>query len=515
MRIDFDCFEGNAVERFAAASRWLKENPNSTLYIAPGIYEINGDGERKLYYDIIEGRYGNNSQGYTLNPSFCYTRLLDLDGSIGATVEADGVVLMLDGFFECVSVRNCRNATIRGLTVDYKRKPYTKGCVTNVWQENGNDFIQVRYREDLNKNHSCPRMSVYDIEKRRFYRSPLKIKSQAKIAPYEFVYEVENLSEQKVGNEIYISHFFHSRPVILIADSENVKLKGVTIHTGHGMGITAQGSTDIDIEELKIVPSRGDRFSTTTDATHFISCYGYLRMHGCMFDGHGDDAVNVHNYYHTVTSLGGTKYSLRCTASDGTHTAAADLPRVGDLMIVSQKGTLDEGEIYRVLQSEAEDWLNITVTLDRRIKEKLENSYLSNLSACPDFTFSNCHVSNHFARSVLIKTRRAAVENCIFEKSEKTAVVVSAEENWGEGISSSDILIKNNVFINCALGHEISAVAVFTGAKKPSGEQHGRVTIKGNCVIDSENERENRTDFSVKNTREIVTENNKYICWKK
>ena len=66
--------------------------------------------------------------------------------------------------------------------------------------------------------------------------------------------------------------------------------------------------------------------STNTDATHFSSCYGKLTLQNCVFEGHGDDAVNVHNYDHAFVPLDGNCYRLTCLATDGTHTQAVDLP---------------------------------------------------------------------------------------------------------------------------------------------------------------------------------------------
>ena len=513
MRISLDSFGGNCLERIASACDWLRQNPGGTLFIAPGIYEITGEEESRLYLDIINGKHGWNPQPFTLNPDFKYTRLFDLDGTDGVTIEADGVTLLLDGFFEPVSVRNCTGATICGLTIDYKRKPYSKGMITGTWTEGDKSFMSVNFREALGENYASPRKALYDYDSGRLSDCNIPIKSRKMLSEHEAIYELEYSSEEYVGKELYLCHFFHSRPAVLIQNASNVYLKNITIHSQPGMGITAHLSENIDIDHLSVVPSPGDHLSTTTDATHFVSCRGYLRMHGCTFDGHGDDAVNVHNYYHTLTHLGGTRYRLHCMATDGTHAAAPETPFVGDEMIVSCKGTLDEGSIYRVTESSAEDWVNVTVTLDREIEEPLDDYYISNLSACPDFTFSRCRVRNHFARSVLIKTRHAIVENCIFELSSLTPIVVSAEEGWGEGTSSSDITVRGNTFIDCAPGGDIGAVSVFTGSKNPEGIQHGRVLIENNVVIDSDRCHcgSNRQSFCIKNTREIIMSGNTHI----
>lgn len=510
MDIDLTAFSGTNRDRFLAAGEFLRQHPHSTLHLAPGIYEITGDTEFRLYQSIIAGEHGRNPQPYTLNPDFQYTRLLDLDGAEDIVINADGATLLLNGFFEPLSIRNCRNVTIRGLTIDYLRKPYSKGRITGFRRDGETERIWVHFREDLPECCSCPRYALYDWNSGRLMPLPFHIHTFRKTAPYEFEYTVSGCSEACIGNEFYVKHFFHSRPAILIQNVCSVRLENITIHTQPGMGITADHARDIDIEHLSVIPSAGDHLSTTTDATHFVSCYGTLRMHGCTFDGHGDDAVNVHTYYHTVTQLDDCRYCLHCMASDGTHTASPDLPAPGDLLVAAQVGTLTEGRIYRVLESAAIDWRTVCVTLDQAIAEPLSQIYLANRSASPDFTFSGCRVRNHFARSVLIKTRHAVVENCLFELSAKTPIVVSAEENWGEGISSEWITVRNNVFLNCAPTEAVSAVRVFTGASAPDGTQHGQVILENNVVMDHRAwvHRTDRQSFSIQNTRQVLCNGN-------
>ena len=119
--------------------------------------------------------------------------------------------------------------------------------------------------------------------------------------------------------------------------------------------------------------------------------------------------------------------------------------------------------------------------------------------------FSHCRVRNHFARSVLIKTRRALVEKNIFEHSDLTAVVVAAEENWGEGTSSEYVEICNNVFLACGTRGDVPcAVAVYTGSREATGKQHKKVVVKDNIVLCSKGQR----PFAFANVQEVVVENN-------
>ena len=139
-------------------------------------------------------------------------------------------------------------------------------------------------------------------------------------------------------------HSYHSRPAVCIQNAEGVTLRNVVIHAQPGMGVVGHLSRDIVLDGVSVVPSAGERMSTNTDATHFSSCYGQLILQNCVFDGHGDDAVNVHNYEHAFALVGSNRYRLACLAADGTHTQAVDLPSVGDEMQLIAHGTLDKGE---------------------------------------------------------------------------------------------------------------------------------------------------------------------------
>ena len=241
----------------------------------------------------------------------------------------------------------------------------------------------------------------------------------------------------------------------------------------------------ITLDGVSVVPSAGERMSVNTDATHFASCYGKLTLTGCTFDGHGDDAMNVHNYDHAFTPISGTRCRLRCLAPDGTHTQAADVPFAGDELQLVRRGTLDKGGCFRVLAAEECADGSCEVTLDRPLPEGAENAYyLEDASACPDVLFSHCRARNHFARSVLIKTHRARVEHCLFEHTDCAAVVVAAEEWWAEGTSSENVEIVGNVFWECGVrDRTASAVLVYTGSKEGTGKQHKRVVIRDNVVV--------------------------------
>lgn len=505
--MDFSKFQGkNNLEKFAAAMAWLRANPGSELIIPPGVYDVTGARERAVFYDMISGEYGDNPQEIMFRPDFPYTKVLDFCGQEGSRVIADGVTLMLDGFFEPVSLRKCKNVFVRGLTVDYRRKPYSHGYIERV-SDKGE--MRVRFVMDMPDLFPYPRHAVCDPNTGIFRYYPFSITRRHRVAGNTFAFQTDCTEKGYEGAELYVWHSYHSRPAVCIQNADGVTLKNITIHSQPGMGVVGHLSRNIVIEGLSVIPSSGERMSTNTDATHFASCYGKLIMQNCVFEGQGDDAVNVHNYDHAFTPLGGSTYRLTCLAADGTHTQTADLPAAGDEMQLVSRGTLNQGERFTVSSACENADGTCDVTFTAPVPEGAEREYyLENASACPEFVFSNCRARNHFARSVLIKTRHALVENCIFEHADLTAVVIAAEENWGEGTSSDLVRIRNNIFIECGTrGNVPCAVSVYTGSKEGTGIQHGTVAAENNVVVCGPNQEA----FSFSNLRSKQLQNNTIV----
>ena len=143
-KIYFSSFlKGNETDHtpaFEDAMAYLRENPGSTLVVEPGTYTITSELARETQRAVMAGEYGPNPQKVMFTPKFVYSRGISFAGQSGTTVEAYGVTLMVDGFMEPVSIRDCENVTVRGFTIDHKRKPYSWGKVVSCGEidENGN-----------------------------------------------------------------------------------------------------------------------------------------------------------------------------------------------------------------------------------------------------------------------------------------------------------------------------------------------------------------------------------------
>lgn len=475
-------------ELFANAALYLKNHPNTTLVVPPRTYLLSDEAARKQQQMVMDGSFGDNPQRIMFNPKYSYTRGIHLDGLKNCRIEAYDSLFLIDGFMEPISVTNCENVEICGFRIDHKRKPYSKAVITALNKsESGDSWDCI-----LEFDRECPITEGTPMSLRNHFYDPYKHKNvEARVVRYEFIdahhvrAELSASQDVQNGMEYYVVHTFHSRPAILIEYSKNIRLTDVTVHSQPGMGVVGNRSEDLILTRLNIVPSRGHHMSTNTDGTHFTSIKGLLRMENCNFSAQGDDFVNVHNYYHAVVKRDAPNICyLQEKTPDGTHAQSLDYPDVGDQMELTSHNTLETLDTFRVTAVEAleEEWM-CKVTFDRELPEKLDGLMLADITRLPEVEIIGCSASEHFARSVLIKTRKALIENNVFRDVRGTAIAIAAESYWYEGVCPANVTIRNNMIIDSSASPEKTAgIYVRADSPHPIGQSIHNIVIENNLI---------------------------------
>ncbi len=407
----------------------------------PGVYNITSELAKEAQRKVMMREYGENPQPVMFNPRYEYTRGLSINGLHDCVIDAYGALFLVDGFMEPVSITNCSNVEVRGFTVDHKRKPYSKATITDLHlSESGTQWCTLEFEEPIFKETFLGlRALFYDPEAEKVLRGPY-------IAETRFVDEYHASACILGGNvhngiEVYIVHAYHSRPAILIEHSMNITLTDVTVNSQPGMGVVGNRCENITLTRLSVVPSRGHHMSTNTDATHFTSIKGKLKLKDCRFVGQGDDFVNVHAYYHAIVRRDAPNICyLQEKTPDGTHSQTLDYPDVGDLMELSSMDTLATLDTYKVIEvvPMPDEWM-CKVVLDHDLPEITEGLAMADITRLPDVEITGCYAAEHFARSILIKTRSAIIEGNIFRDVFGTAIAISSEANWFEGVNPAKL----------------------------------------------------------------------------
>lgn len=507
---DFGAIPGdnqNDAGALRKAMEYCKDHSGTVLQFAPGVYDFRDEKAAELMEGILNGKVKGNPQDSIFRPYYLYGKGLDFDGLKDITLEAEGATLLFDGWGEPVSLNNCENIRIKGLTIDHKVKPHIEGIITEVkpdWYEVQADsiycltdkmplcrvhYFDTRANRLLSREDCFPKFELLEGNKLKIYKT---------------------IDPVMKGFRILLPQTFHFRPAILMLEAKNIKLEDVTIHSQPGMGIVGHRSENIEMTGLRIVPLAGQHMSSNTDATHFTSCKGYIRYRNCQFEGHGDDAVNIHNYYLTIQKPAeGGGYKLVLKGADW-HAQVMDYPDVADTMELVSRQTLEA--VKKVAVKSVENnipELYSQVTLSEEMPDDVENYYLINATRLPTVEITGCTVMGNRARGFLIKTRNVLIERNVIRESTGTGIHVGAEGSWHEGPTSENVTIRHNRILRCGTGagtiDRACGIAVSVGAEKADVPGlHKNILIEGN-IIEGENA---ENGIAVSGAEDVVIRNN-------
>ena len=474
-------------ETFANAIAYMRENPSTTLVVEPRVYNITSELAKQEQANVMSGEYGQNPQRIMFNPKHAYTRGIHLDGLKDCRVEAYGATIMVDGFMEPVSITNSENVEVCGFAIDHKRKPYSKATVWVADELTDDGCFDCTLELDEN----CPILPQTPINLRNHIWNPFDNVIERPSYFDNIVYidehhlKAKGHGNIKTGFEYYMVHTFHSRPAILVEFSKDVHIVDVTIHSQPGMGIVGNRSENIIMTRLQVTPSQGHHMSTNTDATHFTSIKGLLKMENCKFYAQGDDFINVHGYYHAIIEREAPNVCyLQEKTPDGTHAQTLDYPDVGDIMELTSHSTLENIDSFKVVAVEPmhDEW-KCKVTFDHDLPENTDGLMMADITRLPEVEVTGCTAAEHFARSILIKTRKALIENNIFRDINGTAIAVAAESYWYEGVCPANVIIRNNLIIDPRNDpNRTAGIYVKADCGNAKGQSISNITIENNVI---------------------------------
>lgn len=477
------------LSRFRLAADYLRAHPGMTLVVPPGDYFWRIPEAVDLQLAVMRGECGRLPQNQLFTPDFPYAVGLDLTDCRDTTIIGYGARIYIDGFFELVLLYRTRNVRLAGFHFDCVRKPYSKGRIIACDEET----MTVDFAGQSMISAAMPALRAVAADANNLWRYAIvSLPSELTLTAVDSSrIRFQNFAwPEAVGMEFYLWHSFHFRPVIHLWEAENTTLESIAIHAAHGMGVVGFHARDIVLRRCEVVPALGEAVSTNTDATHFAACRGSITVEGCHFCGHGDDAINVHAYYHTITAAEGDSCSLELRAPTGTHTQKADRFFPGDRIELIDPATLAVQERFTVKRFIALPNNHSKVGLDRPLPPMSTGKLLVNIDQLPALFFRHNLVTDHMGRSVLAKTRHVRIEANTFARSTGTAIQIAGEAEWAEGATAEDVLIRHNRILYCGriaprlwgVWRETGGIAVNLSAADSHAVAHRRIRIEENWI---------------------------------
>lgn len=274
---------------------------------------------------------------------------------------------------------------------------------------------------------------------------------------------------------------------VLIDKSSNVEILNCQMHESYGMGVVAQVSENIRVNNMTVKNDTGKNHSLYCDATHFISCTGKIEVSDSYFEGMMDDALNVHGLFTKVISVDEEGILVR-----DMHPGSKNIPifEKGSKIAVMEPEYLIPEKYFDVVDVHVINdefiylYLNDTsgITVGYTIEELTRN---------PEVYFMNNTVLQNRARGILLASKGKTVVSGNRFNTPGAAISLESNGNfWYESGGVSDVLIENNIFDNCKFCDNVWGRAVIHTAKrrKDDGKRfyHGKVVVKNNRFINSQ-----------------------------
>jgi len=234
---------------------------------------------------------------------------LALSGLDTVTLDLTGVTLVATSFDRpALNLVDCRNVTIKGLTVDYDPLPFTQGSVTAVNREARTvEFAVHEGYPSLTGPYLVTRFHLFEKDKHRWktdapdYYVAKTERIDDRHGRFVFGPDSPGLDRIEVGDRVALN--IREAPAISISSgTSGTVMEDCTIHASPGLGVIIRFAEDSGTyRRLKILP--GPRPAGATEPRLLSTCAdglnaAYTRrgpvLEECEFAYMGDDSLNVH-----------------------------------------------------------------------------------------------------------------------------------------------------------------------------------------------------------------------------
>lgn len=438
-----------------------------------------------------------------------YGEQITFSGLSNVLITGPGATLVQSDISTVFAFNNCNNITLADFTIDMLRQPYTYGIVTAssstvatvTFDETAYPYagVTATYPWLLHAQgvlsfdpvHMRPAKNAIDIYA---LTNPLPI-SYNSATPG--VLQLTVGSSIPVGTWLIIRHQTYVYNAFSAAGVTALTVRNVTLFSTAGMGVFTSGATGVTLQGFRVVRAPGRPMSITADGAHFSSCRGGdVLLADCVFEGQGDDALNVPSLYQDVEALNGAALQL---GKDGTLQTPIGV--AGDTVELFNRSSFASYGV-RTIASMADGTMTLTSPPPPSLAKY---DLVLNTAATPrSVTLLNNVFRNNRARGTLLKATNVYVSGNVYDhNSGPAAQAIPDGCYWFEGRTVANWTFVNNTIIGANYGPAmlpgdiyLSSCAPTWSGGKPStsgnpvtwAQLHFDVTIANNTFITEQGE---------------------------
>ncbi len=425
-----------------------------------------------------------------------------LRGLKDVTIIADGVEMVCTETTRAITIEDCTNLTLRGLSIDYDPLPFTQAVITAISEDKSRWEVEflAGYPEpgdttgsveifDPSTNRLKGRVTYYGTRTQSTGPRKGTVQKSGNQAIF---------ANEAVGDLVVIktSHAPGGEipHAIMSTASTNLTFENVTLFAANSFGFFengCDGSKYLGCRVERRTPasdpvrrSHPRVRSLNADAYHSKNAQRGPQYERCVAFHMGDDAIAINGDFHMVMGGEGSqlrvlaKHRMTMQAGDEVQIFEYDGTRLANRKILSiePEGSRDEADNAFLAKQNMNDRLRDTalkeayrVVLDEPVDVPVGTLICSADRIGNGFAIRDCHLGFNRSRGILVKSGRGEITGNHLEGSAMTAILVSPEYWWLEAGLSDDLVISGNK-ISDGGGMGIAVVAVGgNGSLAPSG----------------------------------------------
>lgn len=390
---------------------------------------------------------------------------LRLRGAKGVTIRGEGDVTLVSATLNrfCFKFAGCERVTVRGLTITRDRRNFTQGTITAVDPATKSVRLKIAdgYDEPDRDGLGRPeRLKLFTDPGSRSWgqRWEPRLLASERVAPGDWKLTLDNLPPvDLVGVQALYWRYaggwafeFAECADMLVEDVRQYPLGG-----GCGFGVWRCPGTITLRRFIHGVPPGSSDLVASGGVSQGADNRGTLVLEECDFSGGDDDGVNqLAPWRHVVAQPAPRQLTVE-----------GDVWRVGDTVSLWDWtfGHVRERAQAKVTEVAVNPDRTRTLTLDREVatgklgkatekeRPKLMRDgidRLCDLDAVGSAVLRRCRFTSSRARPVLIKSRHALIEDCVFHDAHMPGIQAGAEMYWDEGPQTLDLTVRGCTFDN-------------------------------------------------------------------
>lgn len=470
----------------------------TTVLFEKGTYYIDAENckKRKLFVTNTVGdkEFSNDETPHLVPCAFF------LSGVSNVIVDGNDSVFVVDGKATNAALENCENVTLKNLEIRHAHpdmhelKVLRKGLFFVDFEVDRDS----RYEIKGGKLRFVGKGYRSRFGKKAFVSGPVALLIREKapervsrvLCPLFSALSVFELKENvlrvkfpgtnrfKPGDRYYIYDVRREFVGIFVNRCKNVTIESVRQRFNYSLAFVAQDSENLEIKSVGFAPEKDSarKIASGADFIQLCSCRGKITVKNSLFNGAGDDCLNVHGIHFQITSAEKDEATVRFMHP---QTHGFNPLRVGDEIAYIDPETLLEKGRAVVQSSELKNEYEIRLKLTGDAPRM--GLAVEDVSACPELTFEDNELNGIVTRGLLITTRgKVLVKNNRFKNTGMSAILLSDDaKSWFESGMCRDIKIEKNVF---EFSGEVP-ILIKPENKVHESAVHKNITVKDNRFI--------------------------------